>query len=131
MGLHNGRPNGLLLTITAPDGSIRLDILGEQSTKGTYRDGILTAELTSEGITYHITGRYRGGTLTGGWREDGGGTFTCRKPPSAGANRARWCLYFYEGKYATEPKRGAKPIARVWRNPTAMLALDREAVEEP
>ena len=71
--------------------------------------------------------------MTGGWREDGGGTFTCRKPATERwrESRALVPLYFYEGKYTTEPKPGAKPIARVWRNPTAVLALDREAVEEP
>ena len=46
-------------------------------------------------------------------------------------SRALVPLYFYKGKYTTEPKPGANPIARVWRNPAAMLALDREAVEEP
>ncbi|HXK05927.1 MAG TPA: hypothetical protein VMS37_26235 [Verrucomicrobiae bacterium] len=88
-------------------------------------------EATSEGITYHITGRYRGDTLTGGWKEGGGGTFTCTRSATEGwrDSRALAPLYFYEGKYTTEAKPGAKPIARVWHNPAAMLALDREAVE--
>jgi hypothetical protein len=120
------------LTIAARDGSIRLDILGEQSTQGTYRDGILTAELTSEGdhVPHHRP--IPRDTLTGGWREAGCGTFTCRKPAAERwrESRALVPLYFYEGKYTTEPKPGAKPIARVWCNPTAMLALDREIVEE-
>src|SRR5262249_35623414 len=104
------------LRIAARDGSIRLDILGEQFTKGVYRDGTLTAELTSDGITYHITGRYRGDKLTGGWKEDGGGTFSCSRPATEvwRNSRALVPLYFYEGKYTTELKPGAKPIARVW-----------------
>lgn len=117
------------LAISARDASIRLDILGEQFTKGNYRDGTLTAELTNAGITYHFIGSYRADTLTGGWKEDGGGTFTCTRPATEGwrDSRALVPLYFYEGKYTTEPKPGAKPIARVWKNPTVVLALDREA----
>jgi hypothetical protein len=47
----------------------------------------------------------------------------CRQHDS----RALAPLYFYDGKYTTEPKPGARPIARVWRNPAAEFALDREA----
>jgi hypothetical protein len=117
------------LAIAARDGSIRLDILGEQFTNGTYRDGALRAEVSSDGVTYHITGSYRDGKLTGGWKEDGGGTFTCTRPATEAwrDSRALVPLYFYDGKYTTEPKPGAPPIARVWRNPAAALALDREA----
>jgi hypothetical protein len=39
-------------------------------------------------------------------------------------------LYFYGGRYTTEPKPGAQPIARVWRNPAVSLMLDREAAAE-
>ena len=117
------------LAIAARDGSIRLDILGEQFTSGTYRDGALRAEVALDGVTYHITGSYRDGKLTGGWKEDGGGTFTCARPATEAwrDSRALVPLYFYDGKYTTEPKPGAPPVARVWRNPAVALALDREA----
>ena len=120
------------LAIAAHDGSIRLDILGEHFQKGSYRDGTLHAEGTFYGTTYHITGSYRDGRLSGGWKEDGGGTFTCTRPATEAwrYSRALVPLYFYGGTYTTEPKPGVQPIARVWRNPTTWLALDREAAAE-
>jgi hypothetical protein len=118
------------LAIAARDGSIRLDILGEHFTTGAYRDGDLRTEVMFEGVTYHITGSYRYGKLTGGWKEDGGGTFTCTRADAWRHSRALVPLYFYDRKYTTQPKRGAQPIARVWRNPAAWLALDREAAAE-
>ena len=120
------------LAIAAKDGSIRLDILGERFTKGAYRGGALQAEVAFDGVTYHIAGSYRGGKLTGGWKEDGGGKFNCTRPATDAwrDSRALVPLYFYDGKYTTEPKPGARPIARVWRNPNAWLALDRAAAAE-
>jgi hypothetical protein len=120
------------LAISARDGSIRLDVFGEQFTKGAYRDGGLRVEVVDEGITYHLTGSYRDGKLSGGWKEDGGGTFTCARPATEAwrDSRALVPLYFYDGEYTTAPKAGAQPLARVWRNPTAWLALDREAAAE-
>ena len=119
------------LAIAASDGSIRLDVLGEHFTEGAYRDGALRAEV-SDGVTYHITGTYRDGKLSGGWKEDGGGTFTCARPATEAwrDSRALVPLYFYDDKYTTEPKPGAQAIARVWRNPAAWLALDRGAAAE-
>jgi hypothetical protein len=117
------------LAISGRDGSIRLDILGEQSTKGAYNKDFLETEVTLGGITYHLTGLYSEGTLAGSWKEDGGGTFTCTRP-----TMERWQdssalvpLYFYDGKYTTVPKAETQPIARVWRNPLSGLPLDREA----
>jgi hypothetical protein len=120
------------LAIAAHDGSLRLDIDGEHFTEGAYRDGALHAELTSDGVTYHLAGSYSDGKLTGGWKEDGGGTFACRRPSTEAwrDSPALVSLYFYDGKYSTEPKAGAHPIARVWRNPAVSLMLDREAAAE-
>jgi len=117
------------LAIVARDGSIRVDLLGEQYTKGSYRDGDLAAEVLSDGVTYHISGSYREGKLTGGWKEDGGDTFTCARSVSDGwrDSSALAPLYFYDGKYTIEPKAGVEPVARVWRNPSPWLALDRAA----
>lgn len=120
------------LAIAARDGNVRLDILGERFTKGTYEDGALSVDVTSDGIAYHITGSYHDGKLTGGWKEDGGGTFACARSDTEAwrDSRALVPLYFQEGKYTIEAKPGAQPLARVWRNPTAALALDRAAAAE-
>ena len=97
-----------------------------------YRNGALHAEIPFDATTYHLTGIYREGRLTGSWKEEGGGTFTCTRPTTEAwrYSPALAPLYFYGGKYTTEPKPGAQPIARVWRNPSAWLALDREAAAE-
>jgi len=120
------------LAIAARDGNVRLVILGERFTGGTYADSALRVDVTSEGTTYHITGSYRDGRLTGGWKEDGGGTFTCARPDTDAwrDSRALVPLYFHDGKYTIEAKPGAQPIARVSRNPAAALALDRAAAAE-
>ena len=120
------------LAIAARDGSVRLDIEGEHFTGGAYRDGALHAEIPVDATTYHVTGIYRDGRLTGSWKEEGGGTFTCTRPTTEAwrYSPALVPLYFYGGKYTTEPKPGAQPIARVWRNPAVSLMLDREAAAE-
>ena len=120
------------LAIAARDGSVRLDIEGEHFTGGVYRDGTLHVEIPFGATTYHLTGIYRDRRLTGSWKEDGGGTFTCTRPATEAwrYSPALVPLYFYGGKYTTEPKPGAKPIARVWRNPAVSLMLDREAAAE-
>jgi hypothetical protein len=117
------------LAVSEHDGSIRLDILGEQFTKGEYDNGFLRAEVTLGGIVYHLTGKYSEGMLTGGWKEDSGGMFSCTRPTMENwrDSGALVPLYFYDGKYTVTPKPDMQPIARVWRNPASELALDREA----
>jgi hypothetical protein len=120
------------LAISPGDGSIRLGILGEEYTKGSIRENNLAAEVTIERITYRLYGSLQEGKLSGGWKEDGGGTFTCRRAASEAwrDSPALVPLYFHDGKYSTQPAPGAQPIARVWRNPGAILVLDREAAAE-
>ncbi len=120
------------LAIAAYDGRLRLDIDGERFAGGVDRDGALHVELTSYGVTYHLAASYSDGKLTGGWKEDGGGTFACKRriTETWRDSPALVPLYFYDGKYTTEPKAGARPIARVLRNPAVSLMLDREAAAE-
>jgi hypothetical protein len=110
-------------------GSVQLDLLGEQFTNGTFREEGLRVNVTIDGTTYHLHGRYREGSLSGEWAEDGGGTFTCTRTDTESwrNSRALVPLYNYDGTYTVEPRPGSKPIAKVWRNPLSVLPLDREA----
>jgi hypothetical protein len=116
------------LAITEQRG-IRLGLMGQEFTKGSFRDGALAAEVTMDGITYRLGARYTAGKLEGGWAEDGGGTFTCTRPDTGDWRRSRALvpLYSYDGKYTVEPRTGVKPVALVWRNPLTVLPLDRDA----
>ncbi len=68
------------------------------------------------------------------------GTFRVAQDQAPGrgaAGRESWKsaalipLYRVEGGYSTQPEKGVQRVGRVWRNPSGVLALDREALMEP
>ena len=68
------------------------------------------------------------------------GTFRVAQDQAPGrgaAGRESWKsaallpLYRGEGGYSTQPEKGVQRVGRVWRNPSGVLALDREALMEP
>jgi hypothetical protein len=106
------------------DGRVHGSILGQGIENGLYRDGTLRFELEDQGVRYHPSATFRDGKLAGGWTEDGGGSFVCAR---AATKAALVTLYEADGLYTTHSNLGAKPVARVWRNPAAKLMLDPDA----
>lgn len=111
------------------DGSVRGSILGGGIEKGVYREGTLRFEVEDEGIRYHVSGTLSDGKLAGGWTEDGGGTFACSRPATEAWRESKALVTLYEsgGRYTTQSSPGAKPVARVWRNPVTKFTLDPDA----
>jgi len=102
------------------------------SVGGTLRGGVVSFVLRSGDDTFDATAALKADELAVEWKESNGdlGAAVCKRAvPSEQwfESTALIPLYLHSGSYTTEPNPGAAPVARVWRNPSAELMLDRRA----
>ncbi len=104
--------------------------------KGEFRQGRLYFELTDEEDTYLLNGVVEQGKITGQWRSvkaKDEGEWTAERVKEPGLQSPDIVLlYEYRDKagtllYSTDQAVAGKPLCRVWRNPTTLLILDRDA----
>jgi hypothetical protein len=124
------RDAGFALTITADGDRLKVQADELPPVSGVIRNGIATFRIEDDDDFYDATAFPRSGKLALQWKEKAGaGQAVCDPLPSDPwiNSRAIVPLYFYNGVYTTKARPGAKPVARVWRNPSAVLALDPDA----
>jgi hypothetical protein len=105
-------------------------VSGDAQGTGTLRDGVARFDIRIDGALYHATAQLKSGQLAVEWTGAETDQATCTRAaarPDWRASRALVPLYVYNGVYSTQPRPGARPIARVWRNPLTTLPLDRDA----
>jgi hypothetical protein len=129
--------------------SVRALVDQDEAAQVKYSDGRLELQMKIGGDLYRLVGRIQDGKLVGDWAElntSNSGTWvgavdlsdvSWKKSPDITP------LYEYsypDGSriYSTEPRvadqrlqRSAEPICRVWRNPSSLLILDRDAKPVP
>jgi hypothetical protein len=120
------------LDIAAQGDQVTVQALGLPSVGGTLRGGVVRFVLRSGDDTFDATATLKADELAVEWKESSGdvGAAACKRAvPSEQwfKSTALIPLYFHSGAYTTEPSPGAAPVARVWRNPSAELMLDRRA----
>jgi hypothetical protein len=132
-------PPSVLGAWECQDPGFSLDLAAEGERLTAHVAGLPPANGTLRGGTAHFverdgddaTARLEAGNLVVEWKGPAGtGKTTCeRAAPEEqwSHSRALALLYYYGGMYTTQPKSGVRPVARVWRNPTDTLALDRGA----
>lgn len=120
---------------------------GLKAEKGEFKEGRLHLELTDDEDTYVLNGLVQQGKITGQWRsvkaqDEGEWTAERAKVPDLESPDIVQ-LYEYHSTsgarfYSTDPAprpdvpgRSAKPLCRVWRNPTSLLILDSDAKPAP
>jgi len=120
------------LGIVAQGDQVNVQALDLPSVTGTLRGGVVRFVLRTRDGSFDTTATLKGDELAVEWKESNGdvGAAVCKR----GVPSEQWLkstalipLYFHGGSYTTEPNPGAAPVARVWRNPSAELMLDRRA----
>jgi hypothetical protein len=132
LGSWECREEGFSLSLAAEGEQLTVLMNGLPATAGALRDGVASFRLSDGGNVYDASASLQAGKLAVKWKEKSGetGEVTCdpvRPWDNWAGSHAIAPLYYYDGKYTTKSKAGAKPIARVWRNPTNVIALDPEA----
>jgi hypothetical protein len=120
------------LGIVAQGDQVNVQALDLPSVAGTLRGGVVRFVLRTRDGSFDTTATLKGDELAVEWKESNGdvGAAVCKRAvPSEQwfKSTALIPLYFHSGSYTTEPNPGAAPVARVWRNPSAELMLDRGA----
>ena len=105
---------------------------GGTAGSGELHGGVVEFVVRQNDAPVRGTASLQAGKLAVAWQDsrNAGGHLTCERaaPEQQWLNsKALVTLYFSSGIYTTQPSAGARPIARVWRNPTRSLSLDRDA----
>ena len=128
----NWKCDDFSLEIAGEGGHPTISALGAQG-NGTLRGGAADFALSEGRKAYRVSARLRGDKLEVSWSgpANDDGSSVCERDPSADSHwtsaSALVPLYFRDGVYTTESPPGARPVARVWRNPTSIRVLDRDA----
>lgn len=131
LGSWDCRDEGFSLSLTAEGDRVTVSTPGMPPSTGALHDGVASFQLRNGDDVYDATASWQAGKLAVNWkgkRETGQAACDRVHPWDPWANsRAIVPLYFHDGIYSTKAKPGVEPIARVWRNPTDVIALDPEA----
>jgi len=124
--------DGFSIDIAVQGGRVTAQTLG-MSGSGSLREGKASFVLRQGDGAYPVEAALQAGKLNVRWTDPqhGAGQSTCER---AAVSTEQWTassalvpLYFYDGRYTTQPRVGAAPLARVWRSPVDARVLDRDA----
>lgn len=119
------------MELSADGDRIAVGVLGMHGS-GMLRGGVVEFAIQQGNDRYKGTASMQKGKLEVSWKDSKSeaGQFTCEHA----AEQVDWTdskalvpLYFTNGKYTTQATDASQPIARVWRNPSDKLRLDRDA----
>jgi hypothetical protein len=140
---RTGENDELKFTLNIVQKGTAVEVTGTEGIKGTgvYEGGSLSLNLEDATDSYVLTATLRNGQLAGEWKQPNGpehGTWSgawLDMTPVEYRSEAVTELYEYKSPagaliYSTDPAPGGalvrspKPLCRVWKNPTSVLALD-------